>query len=301
MNIDERQNKIINLKRLAAQRQLYSEAKKYLNVQFVISIVAAIVLAMLANILSDQFAIYPITGAILCVIFNEFYLSKRITNLTTTAAYIQEEFDCDVLSIPKNRMKADFPGLVEIVQDKNRKFLEKGNNYDLLKDWYPGIKEANISYGKIICQNTNCSWNQRLRERYSTYLTIIFWAFFVLLLLISIINGLTLVSFIGGVLFPLFPGAMLVYKVSADNKDSINKLNHIKTKLNEIIEKLKAKEHYPENQLNDDIRSLQDLIFENRLIGSLTPDKFYFKYRDKDESIAAASNEELVELIRDRS
>ncbi|MFC6040328.1 S-4TM family putative pore-forming effector [Paenisporosarcina macmurdoensis] len=300
MNIATRQNKTINLKRLAAQRQIYSEAKDLLNIQFLVCVVAAIVFAILANILSDEFAIYPITGAILCVLFNEVYLSKRIKKLTTKAAYIQEEFDCDVLLIPKNRMKEDFPELLEIINYKSKKFLEKGNNYDLLKDWYPGIKEADISYGRIICQNTNCFWNKKLRERYSAYLAGFFWIIFILLLVISIMNDLTLTSFIGAVLAPLIPSIVFVYNIFAVNKDSITKLNHIKIKLNEIIEKLKVKEHYPKEQLDNDIRSLQDLIFENRLIISLTPDKFYFRYRDRDEGIAAASNEELIDLINNR-
>lgn len=298
MSINIRQNSSLNLKRLASQRQLYNEAKIVLYIQFSVSIFAVILFGILGNILNKEYAIYPLLGALVCVVINELYLTKRIKDLTSSAAYIQEEFDCDVLQIPKNRMREDYVPLSETINEKSKKFLDNGNSYELLKNWYPGVNEAETSYGKIICQNTNCSWNQRLRKRYSTFLQLIVWLVFIILLILSLIHGISLEIFIGSVVAPILPGAILIYQISYNNKESIKKLDHLRTKLNEIIEKLKIHEPYPEEHFQNDIRSLQDLIFDNRLVGPLIPDKFYFKYRDRDEVVAQISNEELVELIK---
>ena len=105
MSINERQNSELNLKRLAAQRQLYSDAKKMMHIQFAISGMAVIVFAIIGNIISKEYAVYITVLSILCVLFDELFLTKRIENLRLNAAIIQEDFDCDVLQIPFNYIK----------------------------------------------------------------------------------------------------------------------------------------------------------------------------------------------------
>lgn len=100
------------------------------------------------------------------------------------------------------------------------------------------------------------------------------------------------------VISPILPGGVLVYKIDRDNKKAIQNLNDMKNKLDSIIERLRAKELYPDEKLQNDIRCLQDMIFENRSASPLIPDRFYFRYRDRYEDIAQTSNKELVELIK---
>ena len=100
------------------------------------------------------------------------------------------------------------------------------------------------------------------------------------------------------VITPVLPGFVLVCRITRDNKKSIENLNHMRKKLEEIIEKLKDKKQYLESQINSDVRSLQDMIFENRYRSPLIPDKFYFRYRDKFESVSLISNKDLINIIR---
>lgn len=300
MSINERQNSDLNLKRLAAQRQLYSDAKKLTQVQFVFSGIALIVFAIIGNIISTEHAVYITVMAFLCVLYDEFFLTKGINDRKINAARIQEDFDCEVLQIPQNHIKNSQSSMFEKVQEYSDKHLLLFKNYDLLKNWYPGIDKTELRYGKILCQSTNCWWNQKLRESYSKLLLICTLIIFILLLIIALSQGITLKSFIMSVIAPILPGVFLVYKIYRDNKKAIENLNHMKSKLDDIIERLKNKKEYPDDQLNNDVRCLQDMIFDNRSVSPLIPDKFYFRNRDRYEKIAEATNSELVGLLKTR-
>jgi hypothetical protein len=121
---------------------------------------------------------------------------------------------------------------------------------------------------------------------------------FIVLLLLSLFNGITLSGFIMSVVSPILPGGVLVFKIHRDNKKAIQNLNHLKIEIDDIMEGLKEKESYPDEKLQNDIRYLQDMIFENRTTSPLIPDIFYFRYRDQYEEIAQASTKELLELIK---
>lgn len=259
MSIYERQNSELNLKRLAAQRQLYSDAKRMMHIQFAISGIAVIVLAIIGNIINNQYAVYIAVLAILCVLFDELFLTKRIDDLRLKAAIIQEDFDCEVLQIPKNHMKYSLGSPLEKTQEYSMKYITKYKNFDLFINWYPGIDKAEHRYGKILCQSTNCWWNQNLREKYSAFLILCTVAIFTVLLIIALVKGVTLDGFIMSVISPILPGVVLVYKTNRDNKKTIQNLNHMKSKLDEIIEILKSKREYPDEQLQSDVRCLQDM------------------------------------------
>ena len=100
------------------------------------------------------------------------------------------------------------------------------------------------------------------------------------------------------VVSPIMPGGVLVYKINRENKNAIQNLNDMKNKLDDIIERLKAKDLHTDEKLQNDVRCLQDMIFENRSASPLIPDKFYFIYRNRYEEIAQSSNNELVDLIK---
>lgn len=299
MSINERQNNEINLKRLAAQRQLYSNAKILMKIQFALSGVSLIVFAVIGNIISKEYAVYVTVLSILCVSIDELFLTKKIDSLRFAAGTIQEDFDCDVLQIPINHIKNSHGSMLEIIQENSKKYLSKHKSYDALLNWYPGIDTVDLKFGRIICQNTNCWWNQKLREKYSDFLTLIAVVIFIILLLISLFNGITLNGFIMAVISPILPGGVLVYKINRDNKRSIQNLNYMKNKLDEIINKLRSNYHYTDKELLYDIRLLQDMIYENRITSPLVPDFFYSISRNKYEEITKESTEDLIKLFEE--
>lgn len=299
MGINEKQNSEWNLKRLAAQRQLYSEAKKVMIIQFILSGIFTVALAIMGNLIEEKYLIYTVFAAIIIIFIDELFLSKKIDEIKQDAATIQEEFDCDVLQIPCNNIKYGNSSMVETIQEKSKKYISKHKNYDALLNWYPGIDDTENRYYKLICQTTNCWWNQTLRKKYSEFLIIVLSGVFLALLLIAIIKGITVTVFIMSVFSPILPAFVLVYKINQDNSKAISNLNHMKGKLDEIILSIKSGNHYTDEQLTKDSRCLQDMIYDNRSSSPLIPDKLYFKHRNRYEEIAQETNRELIRTIQE--
>jgi len=297
MDINGRQNSELNLKRLAAYRQLYSEAKNMTYIQFCLVGLAVVVLAIIGNAVSSEYGVYIGFLTFLCIFLNEIFLTKRIESRRLTAAIIQEKFDCDVLQIPPNTIKHDYGNMLETIQERSNKYLAKHNNFDLLMNWYPKFSTADSNLNRIICQNTNCWWDQKLRKKYSGFLISMVITIFVLLFLLSIYKGITLGGFMQSVIFPIAPVGFFVYRIDRDNKKTIRNLNDLKIKIDAIIVKLKERESYSDEKIMNDIRNLQDTIFDNRANSPQIPDRFYFKYRDQCEETAQEITKELEKLI----
>lgn len=298
MNINEKQNNELNLKRLAAQRQLYSEAKKLLHIQFSFTGVFTVVLAVVGNTIDEKYLVYTAFSAILVAFLDELFLSNKIDSIKQDAARIQEEFDCDVLRIPHNNIKIGNISMMESIQEKSKDYLTKHTDYTDLINWYSGLNEDDNRYYRLICQAMNCWWNQNLRKKYSDILLISLSGVFAILLLLAIVKGITVSVFLMSVLTPILPALILVYKTRKDNSKAIDNLNHMKGKLDEIISKAENIEHYSDEQLLNDSRCLQDMIFDNRALSPLISDKLYFRHRDRFEQIASDTNNELVEKIK---
>ena len=298
MSINEKQNSEWNLKRLAAQRQLYSEAKTLMGIQFILSGVFIVALAILSNIIDEKYLAFTAFAAIVVSIIDELLLSKRIDNIKEDAARIQEEFDCDVLEIPQNKIRIGNHSMMETIQEKSKKYSLKNINYSALINWYPGIDEEDNRFYRLVCQATNCWWNQNLRKWYSFILSISLSCIFAILLLLAIIKGITVSVFINAVLSPILPAFILVYKTKKHNSKAIENLNQMKGKLDEIILRAENSDSYPNEQLINDSRCLQDMIFENRASSPLIPDKLYFGKRNKYEEIAKETNRELIRKIK---
>lgn len=298
MNINEKQNNELNLKRLAAQRQLYSEAKKLMHIQFSLTGVFTVALAVIGNTIDEKYLVYTAFAAIIVAFLDEFFLSKKIDSIKQDAARIQEEFDCDVLRIPHNNIKIGNISMMESIQEKSKDYLAKHTDYSELNNWYPGLNEDDNRYYRLICQATNCWWNQNLRGKYSDILLILLSCVFAIFLLVAIIKGITVSVFLMSVLTPILPALILVCKTRKDNSRAIENLNHMKGKLDEIISKAENSEHYSDEQLLNDSRCLQDMIFDNRALSPLISDKLYFRHRDSFEQIAYDTNNELVGKIK---
>lgn len=296
MNISVKQNNELNINRLAAQRQIYTDAKKLTYFQFLLCGIIIVICSLFRIVINEEYDIYIIILSIICIIFNEIFLTDKIKNLKYKAAMIQEEFDCDVLQINKNIIKYGNISMLEIIKEYSIKYLIKNKNYEKLKNWYSDINIEN-KYIKLFCQNMNIWWNQKLRERYTIFLLSSISVIFLVLLIFAVIYGLTIKTFISYVFFPVLPSLVLVYRTNKDNKESIRKLKDLKIKYNNILEKTKDESNYINNQYESDVRNLQDLIFDNRAYSPLIPDILYFLSRNKYEKIAYETTKEQVSLL----
>ncbi len=101
--IAQEQNTQRQLERLAAQRYLYSRAKKVLEIQIVCDVLTPIIAAILVAV----FPGFDVYGAFIgiSVAILDFLLDNYQSSQKKRASDIQEMFDCDVLCLNCQEIK----------------------------------------------------------------------------------------------------------------------------------------------------------------------------------------------------
>src|SRR5260370_40904324 len=113
-NIAQNQNTLQQLERLAAQRYMYSTAKRFLTIQLVFDLLSPIILAIVVGFF-PWFGIYAALIASLIVVI-DFFLEGLEAAIRERAAGVQELFDCELfgLECPELIHRA-IPDTVEII------------------------------------------------------------------------------------------------------------------------------------------------------------------------------------------
>ncbi|GAJ18353.1 unnamed protein product, partial [marine sediment metagenome] len=100
--ISKIQNEKPQLQHLAAQRQMYDEARKFKVYRMILTIPVAICWAILSTFLIRN-GIMTLIGGLIIVLIDIFIFSNIEKSLCEKAAKTQELFDCDVLQMKWNR------------------------------------------------------------------------------------------------------------------------------------------------------------------------------------------------------
>ena len=155
------QNSTENLRLLAAQQQLYIEAKYIGKLRFLGSLALAIAGTWLIANYSEARIGVQLCSALLTIIV---IISKQIQkDKIVNAAKIQEEFDTGLFGLPWNHILVGSKVSKESMLDAFRRF--KGDK-DKLIDWYPEVSQAQSPMDILLCQRTNLNWDWRLRKKY---------------------------------------------------------------------------------------------------------------------------------------
>lgn len=169
--LQKRQNSSENVKMLAAQRRLYSKAKRKTLLIFILTVVVQVVLSILCttivshrpklSFLQDYFHMYT-----LIIIVVQYCLVRRVSKFKEEASHIQLRFDMRVFNLKWDDRflgpDVDYDKLVERESNKvSVGYLKE------LKNWYKfnGLKATNKNQVIRFCQKQNLSWNSTLRKR----------------------------------------------------------------------------------------------------------------------------------------
>lgn len=300
--IAKRQNEELNIMKLAAQRQLYSEVS---NLELFIVLFTVIIPAYLAlvlciisraenldisswldlivdkipfNFCPDVSNISTVITAIACglsifaLIFkNEINNSKKEKKIL--AATIQQEFDVNVYSMKWDRkLFGERKDLSAEIAEASQKIMNNEKEKKLLNDWYP--KEADelpLECGIFACQKSNFSWDAKLRKRYKIFLQVILGGIIILLIIIFFHSSVQ--DFLCRGVLPVLSTLMWI----KETKDNINNdlifMNSISTPI--YSTKMKTKE---------ELAFIQRDIFEHRKSQTKIPDWFYKIHKNQDES-----------------
>ena len=296
--IPETQLEPTQLKRLAAQRQLYTGAKTIQKIQGVLNILGPPILAVCVIHLGMP-PVYAVCYGIIVTFLNIFWLTSRQKSLQKKAAGIQELFDCDVLELDW-RESVVGPRLgVETVEKYALKHKRKDPNYLKLKNWYAkDVGELPLHLARVACQRANCAWDTELRGRYAKLIIGILVALGVSTLFLGIKGGFSVEKFILVVAVPLMPAFVLGIRQYKECTESIKRVDKLRKSAVGLWEK--ALEGIAPEELTCASRNLQDAIYNHRWKGPLILDSFYNFFKKTDEKLMYKTAGELAKeaLIR---
>jgi hypothetical protein len=276
-NILQNQNKPENLKKLAAQRQLYKEAKKYFMLQIWFTVPVTVLLAFLKlipeSVLGFNAAYVAAYFGIIIAIADQLVGYYIVSDYRTKAAKIQEQFDCEVFEMEWNMILVPKKVPVEVINKFARRYID--NPKYPLTDWYPEeIKGYSKEKAIYSCQQASLHYDRTLRTKFIRTIGIISASILLLMILVSLVEGLTLRNFFIQVIAPFLPVLIITLKIAFENRKSIKEANDGHA----IISNFSSENVTPPMS---ELRKIQDKIYCNRKSSPLVPEFFYSKERMK--------------------
>jgi hypothetical protein len=303
--IIERQDAEENLLKLAAMRNLYSNAEKWIIVEIVVGGLIIGGLYFLLPVFSPNYLsikpyigfIAPLSGLIFTII-DIWFINPQINIIKDKAAKIQEDFDTNVLSLSWNDIKIDPVDNEEIILN-SKKYKKKEPDFKSLKTWYDEpINEPPISVARIIAQRTNCRWDNTLRESFILGLKLVSLGIFTLLIIITIYESVCSKELVLGVttliygLFSFLYYYIFVIRQIKDNKHSNAKIKRIKLKIENIWKNI---EKIDNSELDILSRQIQDEIYDHRKSTLIVFDWFYNLKKEEQQSSSNFSAQKMVD------
>ncbi|SHG90120.1 S-4TM family putative pore-forming effector [Flavobacterium johnsoniae] len=268
------QNLDINIDKLLAQRRLYSNAKKVNYFLITITVLSPIIISFFTNFttfkIDDKNWIYVIYSII--AIIGEKILDIYIERCKKTAASIQEDFDITVFSLPENELLNTTFIDLEIIRKYSKKDKLNLKKVDKVTNWYSreiGIIDTNIAI--LFCQRMNICYDQNIKKKYCILLILLSITTFSVLLIFAMISDFTLQKFLIEVIFPSMPLFIFTYKEYKTNLETVDNLQ----KLKEIIEDRLDLVSINDSVDVQELRKIQDRIYQNRILSPLIPDFIY--------------------------
>lgn len=299
-SINRVQNDESSINRLAAQRRVYSSAKRMRIAQLCVSyglVAAGSLVATFVTFFAQARGAGPtwIVGACgIAAMLGGLALRCAATNRINTAATIQEMFDCDVLKLPWNRHLAGEQVDAEVIARKAADFRRRGGDVAALQDWYSGrFDDVPLPIARVICQRQNITWDRRLRQ---AYIAIVTWGGVIvlsLLVVLGLVRGITLSSFLVGMLLPAAPVLMFMLQEIVENRQQIKAQERERGLIGEAWSQV-IRWDPAHGCLEDDARRIQDCILLRRKSAPLIFDALYWWRRDAQEYESTYSAEDML-------
>lgn len=297
IDLSARQNSENNIDLLAAQRQLYSEAKRISDYQFVTSIVLPVSLVIVKSFFSFSNIVLGFYALLLILIAlaNIYVFEKHVKNKRERAARIQELFDTDVLQLEWNsELCGPRDQAIRDVKYLSTKYKKKNVSLESLKNWYPTeFARVDISAGRVMCQKINTSWDSQLRSTYQSFLVRMSVSCVLIVLIIAMIQNKSTIDTIITIVAPLFPVVSYILKRISDNKETTIRLDKLSDKSEDLWEEVLKFLNSPE--LKNGSRKLQNDIYKHRSSALIIWDWFYWFYRPKQEGDMGMSAKIMVD------
>jgi hypothetical protein len=256
------QNAERQLDRLAAQRALYSKAKRTFAWHAVLSTIAAFGLS-LGALFCSGLKPYAVLWGVALAILDILWLTPRQKKLREEAATIQESFDCAVLGLPWQPLKVGKPVDQETVVEHAAVYRRREPSFDSLRDWYPAaVCHMPLFLARVVCQRVNAWWDARQRRRYAFCLIAAVIVLLLAVFAVGLIRHMELADLLLTAVGPLSAGIVLALRQYKENAEAAARLEKLKDHARDLWARAGA--GAPESELAAASRVLQDELFDNR-------------------------------------
>lgn len=292
-----KQNERLQLQRLAAQRQMYTDAKLIQALHLVLSVPVVIAVAVIVSRHND-WHVYAALYGVIVVFVDLWCLTPKIKQLKSRASRIQQLFDVEVLGLAWNDfLLGSKPAGEEVSQFADR-YEKRANGFSSLRDWYScAVGEVDIEAARILCQRANLSWDVSLRRRYVSWLAYGLLIFCAIVLLIGIEGEFTLTKLILTVIVPLQPALLYAAREIHGQRDSCERLERLINKAVVIWDDI-LNNRLSKSALKEKAQEMQSALLEHRQTCPLIFDWIYRMLRRKNQDEMTKSNEYLVSEFR---
>ncbi|CAA0238969.1 S-4TM family putative pore-forming effector [Acinetobacter baumannii] len=298
MTIAQRQNEPENIKKLQAQRQMYSDIKFWMIFICVIGVILPIIVSFITFAMNNDFFssllnfekkdigyISAFIGVI-TTIYVELH-SNFLKKLKEDAAKIQEKFDTDVFGLPWDNINVGSKPDTGLIFNKSKKFIKKNPNYLGFVDWYT-IRAASFRYPEAIafCQQQNLYWDSSLRKDIVILAKIILFIIVITMFILGVFNDFTLRSLITNVILLLLPICLFFYKIITEHNETIKEMERLRDINDNLIEMTVSNQPLSPDFLIQ-CRQLQTAIYSHRKSARPIPNWLHKKRKNDQEEESA--------------
>ncbi len=269
---------------LMAQRQLYTDCKKWQKIWFTCAVVIAVISSGIMSF-SDIVSIYlSVFYLILAAI--EWIINKSvIQGIKKRAAKIQELFDCELFELPWNNTDGSKPD-EKTIQKAADKFKAKTSieDQEKLRNWYKSdYKDLPLYKARIFFQSDSLQWDFNLRYEYAGHLLMIVFLVLMGLIVLGIIFDWSFRQFAHELLFVLIPIAFFVWDLIHGHITAASAQRKAKFKIDALIklinEEVPSDQNLSEEKLTIISKDFQNCIYKLRSESPSVGDEFYEKKR----------------------
>jgi hypothetical protein len=287
--IPAKQNSEEQLDLIAASSYFSGRGKLILGFQIFLTVLAPVGWTLIIPFLPKLqlwAAFYSITISIVDAAF----FDRWLETLLQQGAKVQELFDCNVMDLPWHATKLGDPIDGESLHRATRKWKRRHSTPK--RDWYPtvvGMLPPHL--GRLLCQRTNCWYDESLRRRYRSWLTAFLVAILILIVVIGLIGGLTLEKFVLAILAPMSPALLWGMREYKRHTKAIQTRERLKALAERMWDQAITS---PTLTLAQESRDLQDEIYDARRTNPRIFNWIYALLREEHEEDMKAGAERLV-------
>jgi hypothetical protein len=177
-------------------------------------------------------------------------------------ATAQEMFDCGVFKLDWNETLVR-----RLSEEEIRGASGSMSDADRVRDWYPTSEAMPWPRSVLVCQRANAVWARRQHRAYSRVLMIGAGAWAIFGVIVAVVDGASLTTYLVTIALPSLPALLDATEFARAHSTNAEKRQLVEDKADDLLKN--------GGGTNQDLREIQDQLFNLRRDAPLVPRWFY--------------------------